>query len=67
MVAMALISSCFSVVRSTASRPTGTIIAPPAPWRMRARVNAVRVWHRPQSIEAAVKTTMAPAKTVRRP
>src|SRR6478735_6806331 len=34
-------SSDFAVVRNTISRPTGTIIAPPIPWKTRALVNAV--------------------------
>ena len=33
---MALTISLRSTVRSSTSRPTGTIIAPPMPWRIRA-------------------------------
>lgn len=43
IVAMALIRSCFAVVRRTVNRPTGTIMAPPAPWRIRAMVKVVRL------------------------
>ena len=44
MIAIAFSRSCFSVVRKTASRPTGTIIAPPAPCRMRASTKVSRLW-----------------------
>ncbi len=40
MYAIASIKLCFSVVRSTTRRPTGTIIAPPMPCTMRAAVNS---------------------------
>ena len=41
--AMALISSALAVVRSTTSRPTGTIIAPPTPCRTRVEVSIGRL------------------------
>jgi hypothetical protein len=46
--AMALTSSDFSVDRSSTSRPTGVIIAPPMPCRKRAATNSMRspTWRR---------------------
>ena len=42
--AIAATSSCFAAVRSSTSRPTGTIIAPPMPCRTRAATrNAERI------------------------
>ena len=49
------------------SRPTGTIMAPPSPCRMRIRVNCVSVWAMLQKSDARVKMPMAAAKTVREP
>jgi hypothetical protein len=37
------------------------------PWRIRVRVNWVRVWEAAQRSDARVKTAMAEAKTVRAP
>jgi hypothetical protein len=65
--AMARIRSCFSVLRSTMRRPTGTIIAPPMPWTMRAAVNARRLPLAAQRIEAMVKVAIAEPNTTRAP
>jgi hypothetical protein len=67
MYAIASVSFSLGVVRSTIRRPTGTIIAPPMPCRMRMRVNWVSVRETPQSTEATVNVAMAAAKTVRAP
>ena len=67
MVAMALMRFCFSVERSTVSRPTGTIIAPPHPCRMRASTNSGKVVQSAQSAEARVNRMIAPANTRRAP
>src|ERR1700758_2905576 len=64
---MARIRSCFSVVRSTTSRPTGTIMAPPMPWMTRAAVNCQNPVLNPHRIEDPVKTAMAATNTVRAP
>ena len=64
---MALISSTFAVVRSTISRPTGTIIAPPMPCTTRATVSAGRVGATAQPMEARVNNRMARVKTERAP
>ena len=56
-----------SVIRSTISRPTGTIAAPPAPWTKRAAVKVHRPRDRPQRIEATVNSAIAPPTTVRGP
>jgi hypothetical protein len=55
------------VERSTASRPTGTIRAPPAPWAMRASVKAARPVDRPQATDARVKAPTAAQNTRRAP
>jgi hypothetical protein len=67
MVEMACISWLFSVLRTTIRRPTGTIMAPPIPCRMRAAVNWPTLCDRPHRIDARVNTTMAVAKTEREP
>ena len=64
---MARIRSCFSVVRSTTRRPTGTIMAPPMPWTTRAAVNCQKPALNPQRIEDPVNTPMAETNTVRAP
>ncbi len=53
--------------RRTSSRPTGDIIAPPMPCRIRASVNSVMFWLSPHSTEAMVNTAMATLKTARAP
>ena len=67
MVAMARINWVLGVLRSTTNRPTGTIIAPPIPWKIRARMNWIRPVDMPQKTDAIVKTTMAVPNTVRAP
>ena len=67
MKVIASIKLCFSVVRKTTSRPTGTIIAPPMPWMTRAPVNVQIPLLNPQRIEDTVKIAMAETKTVRAP
>ncbi len=66
-IAMARMRSGFGVARSTASRPTGTISAPPAPWTMRASVKETRPVDRPQATDARVKTATAVQNTRRAP
>ena len=58
--------SFFAVHRSTTSRPTGTINAPPRPWRIRLATSIGKVTLAAQSTEATVKTTTAVVK-IRRP
>ena len=60
-------SSDFGTVRSSTRRPTGTIIAPPMPWRMREATSAASELDRPQAIEPRVKTTIAEPNTRRAP
>ncbi len=59
--------SDFGVERSSTSRPTGTIIAPPRPWKTRAAISVGRPVEAPQRIEPSVKTTIAEQNTVRAP
>src|SRR5579885_1328899 len=49
------------------NRPTGTIIAPPSPWRVRAPTSSGKVFDIPQRIDPAMKTPMAMRKIVRVP
>jgi len=53
--------------RSTASRPTGTMSAPPTPCSTRATVSNVREGANAHSRDAAVKTTIAVISTGRMP
>ena len=64
---MALIRSDLAVVRSTISRPTGTIIAPPMPWNTRATVSTPSVGATAQPMEASVNRAIASEKTARAP
>ena len=57
----------FSACPSTTMRPTGTIIAPPAPWTMRSATSSASVVLNAQPSEAAVKIAMADRKTRRGP
>ncbi len=66
-VVIARIMSFLSIERSTTRRPTGTIMAPPMPWRTRARVKVSRLSLSPHRIEAPVKMMMALANTRRLP
>ena len=65
--AIAATSSVFAAVRSSSSRPTGTIIAPPKPCRMRAATRNDRLSARPHSTDATVKITIAARNTLRAP
>ncbi len=65
--AIAAISSCLGAVRSSTSRPTGTIIAPPRPCSTRAATRKPRLSARPHRIEPTVNTAMAARNTVRVP
>ena len=59
--------SDLETLRSNTSRPTGTIIAPPRPWNMRAPISVGSEVDAPQRIEPSVKTTIAEQNTVRAP
>ena len=64
---IARMSSDFAKVRTSVSRPTGSIMAPPQPCRMR---HATRRWmfvQTPHKNEPSVKTPMAEANTRRVP
>ena len=65
--AIALTRSCLGIERSTTRRPTGTIIAPPIPCKMRAPTNSGKLFTAEQATDPSVKTTMAEQKTVRAP
>ena len=64
---MALIKSTFGVVRSTISRPTGTIIAPPMPCTTRKIVSTASVGAVAQPMDATVNNAIAIEKTPRAP
>ncbi len=64
---IAATSSDFATERSSTSRPTGTIIAPPTPCRMRAATRKARSSARPHRIEPTVNTAIAARNTVRVP
>ena len=64
---MAFMRSLFVVARSTTSRPTGTIIAPPSPWATRMAVSWSRLEVAAHSAEDTVNTAMAVAKVLRAP
>ena len=59
--------SALGVERSSTSRPTGTIIAPPNPWNTRAATRVGSEEDAPHRIEPSVKTTIAEQNTVRAP
>jgi hypothetical protein len=64
---MARTSSDLANVRTRVSRPTGTIMDPPQPWRMR---HATRTWmllDMPQRNEPSVNMPIADANTRRVP
>jgi len=65
--AMAETSSAFEAVRSSTSRPTGTIIAPPTPCRMREPTRKIRLGACAHRIEPMVNSAIAPRNTVRDP
>jgi hypothetical protein len=56
-----------AVVRSTTSRPTGTIIAPPAPCRTRVAVSTSRLGAAAHAAEASVNSAIASVNTRRAP
>lgn len=56
-------SSSLGVVRSRTSRPTGIIIAPPMPWKIRAMTSWVRSWAKPHAADASAKSTIETMKT----
>jgi hypothetical protein len=55
--------SSLRMVESSSSRPTGTIIAPPKPWRMRAATSSPSEADSPHQAEASPKMAMAHMKT----
>ncbi len=55
--------SAFGAERSSTSRPTGTIIAPPRPWNTRAAISVGSECEAPHRIEPRVKTTIAARNT----
>jgi len=57
----------FSACPSTTIRPTGTIIAPPAPWTMRSATSSVSVVLSAHPSDARVKIVMADRNTFRGP
>ena len=65
--AMALTSALLSMVRNSTSRPTGVIIAPPMPCRMRANTKLVTEDDIAQPIEPTMNTPTASANTIRAP
>src|SRR5579862_6961633 len=65
--AIALTSALLSIERSSTSRPTGVIIAPPAPCRMRAMTSSVTEEDSAQPIEPTMKTATAIENTMRAP
>ncbi len=64
---MAVISSLLLTLRISTSRPTGTIIAPPAPCSSRAPTRKARPGAAAHRIEPAVNSTIAARNTVRLP
>ena len=55
------------MVFRTIRRPTGTIMAPPKPCKIRAATNSGSEFENPQNTEPIVKITIAVRKTVRAP
>ena len=64
---MACTSSDLGKVLTRVRRPTGTIIAPPAPCRMRHAIIRWRSLIRPHNSDPRVKTPIAAANTRRVP
>ena len=64
---MALMSSDLAKARTMVSRPTGSIMAPPQPCRMRQATSKWMLFDMPQSNEPSVKMPMAEANTRRVP
>lgn len=65
--AMARTRSTFDTERSSTRRPTGTIIAPPMPCRMRASTRCQIEVEKPHRIEPMTNTAIASRKTLRAP
>src|SRR5476649_2018804 len=65
--AIALTSALLSMERSSTSRPTGVIMAPPAPCTIRAITNWVTEEDSAQPIEPTMKTAIAIENTARAP
>ncbi len=65
--AIAATTSLFAAVRISTRRPTGIIIAPPAPWITRANTRNGRLSARPHRIEPSVNTAIASRKMLRPP
>src|ERR1700689_1630618 len=64
---IAVTSSDLAMVFSTIRRPTGTIMAPPKPCKMRAATSSGNDCESPQRTEPVVKMIIAARKTVRAP
>ena len=64
---MARMSSDLANVRTKVSRPTGTIMAPPQPCRIRQATSRWMSPDRPQRTDPRVKRPIAEAKTRRVP
>ena len=64
---MARMSSDLANVRTRVSRPTGTIMAPPQPCRMRQATSRWMLLDMPQRNDPSVKRPIAEAKTRRVP
>jgi len=64
---MARTNSDFGSARTSVSRPTGTIIAPPQPCRTRHATNRWMLRLKPHSSEPSANRPMAPANTRRVP
>jgi len=67
MKLITLSNSDLAKLRTRVSRPTGTIIAPPQPCRMRQATSRWMLLEMPQSSDPTVKMPMAEAKTRRVP
>jgi hypothetical protein len=65
--AMADTMSLLATVRSSTSRPTGTIMAPPMPWNSRAATRKPRLRDWPHRMLPRVNTMMASRKIRRAP
>ncbi len=59
--------SCLSTLRRSTRRPTGIIIAPPAPCKSRARTSIVKLGAWAHRTEPPVKIAIAEKNTVRAP
>ena len=55
------------MLRTMMRRPTGVIIAPPMPWRMRANTNSSSECEAAQPIEPRTNMPMAVRNTLRAP